>query len=57
MALPHLEYPRLLYKDGLERRVYSDDELSAALAEGWRKTLHEPVAPAAPEPPKPRKGK
>jgi hypothetical protein len=56
MALPHLEYPRMLYKHGLDMRVYSDAELEAKLAEGWTKTPDEAPAPPA-DPPKPRKGK
>jgi hypothetical protein len=37
MAYEHQEYPRDLHKaDGLTKRVNSDDEKSAALADGWQ---------------------
>lgn len=52
------EFPRIVYKDHVDdcKRVENEDELSAALEEGWSKTIPLPEwAKAAAKPEK--KGK
>lgn len=50
--MDRIETPRLVKKpDGSRKRVENQDELAAALADGWKVRLDDPdVAPVAPEP-------
>lgn len=54
-----MEFPTLVYKDGGPhqrpggtfdyKRIINDDQLTAALADGWFPTLAEATQPAAPD--------